>query len=110
MGHTWEPCFGHFNIPPHFNTYARGPLQGLEVFRCLEELLPYKTLIRGPGSSTPLDVIMKGVARWIFLLVLCLVGLYDNSKPCLGTSCDMIQPGFTETGSSRPIKLQDIRF
>src|SRR3954462_15325678 len=26
-GDTWAPCFGHFSIPPHFNTHA-GP------FRC----------------------------------------------------------------------------
>src|SRR3954469_25529134 len=45
-----------------------------------------------------------------FSLGLCLVGLYDNSKPCLGTSCDMIQPSFTEMGSSQPIKFQDLRF
>src|SRR4051812_10436418 len=45
-----------------------------------------------------------------FSLGLCLVGLYDNSKPCLGIICDNIQPGFTETGSSQPIKFQDIPF
>src|SRR3954462_825165 len=21
-GHTWEPCFAHFSIPPHFNTHT----------------------------------------------------------------------------------------
>src|SRR3954466_12938443 len=45
-----------------------------------------------------------------FSLGLCLVGLYDNSNPFLGKSCDMIHPGFTETGSSQEIKFQDLCF
>src|SRR3954468_6037306 len=108
-GHAWEPCFGHFSIPPHFNTHARVHCKvwrysdvPKSFFLQIHDLWAW--IVYPPRCSyergSPVD----------FSLGLCLVGLCDNSKPCLGTSCDLIQPGFTETGSSHPIKFQAIRF
>src|SRR3954471_11766938 len=36
----------------------------------------YETLICGPRIVYPLDVLMKGVARWIFLLVCAWLGYW----------------------------------
>src|SRR3954471_3560670 len=94
--------FGHFSIPPHFNTHV---VVHCKVWRYsdvpksffLQNPDPWAWIVYPPRCyyerGSPVD----------FSLGLCLFGLYDNSKPCLATSCDMIQPGFTEPWSSRPI-------
>src|SRR3954463_4479506 len=101
--------FWTFQHSMHFNTHAR---VHCKVWRYsdvpksffLQNPDPWAWIVYPPRCSyergSPVD----------FSLGLCLVGLYDNSKPCLGTSCDMIHPGFTERGSSRRIKFQDLRF
>src|SRR3954469_8678879 len=108
-GHAWEPYFGHFSIPPHFNTHARVQCK---VWRYSD--VPKSFFLQNPDPGAwivyPPRCSYERGSPVDFSLGLCLVGLYDNSKPCLGTSLYMIQPGFTETGSSRPIKLYDLCF
>src|SRR3954467_15474160 len=65
--------FGHFSIPPHFYTHAR---VHFKVWRYSD--VPKSFFLQNPNPWAwivyPIDVLMKGVARWIFLLVCTWLG------------------------------------
>src|SRR5215216_7460956 len=60
------------------------------------------TLIRGPRIVYPPRLSSDSGSPVYDSLVLGLVRSCDYVKPCLGTCCDNIYPGFTETGEFPP--------
>src|SRR5215216_6340148 len=97
-GHTWEPGLGVLRMPQHFITHARVTCM---VWRGSN--VPKRFFLRNPDPRAldrlPPRLFSDRASPVYPSLVLILVRSCDDVKPCLGTCCDKIYPGFTETGS-----------